>query len=529
MGVRQKARPACVAGVCLVDVKLGNLSPNAKILKQPPIFHEAKTKFYIINSQPFSYQVAIHSSCICNERLALYNRHCIDRSYLRFDKLYWKRATKIDLPFKLLEPMHPGKIANCYTGPKRVMYRNAWQSFQHSGLLRKHYYVSMFIKPDKYSAGDIHNKSPRAIQYRAKEYNLLLASYLKPVEEFVYEHIEVNGTRCIAKGLSPVARGLLFTSKVSLFDDPVFFEIDHSKFDSTVRVEHLKSLHKYYKKFYPKDARLNRLLQAQIHNKGMTKNFIKYRVSGTRMSGDFDTGLGNSLINFYVLTGWLKLCNFTKFDILLDGDDSIIIVERDQAYKARPELFERFGFETKFRETDDIHDVEFCQSKLMTTPLPNFVRNPLRAMSHTNISLKCYDPVMYRRWIAGVGMCELSLNPGVPILQRLGQLLAMTHPQYYIEAELRVRMAAIKPKFKFYPVTDLARYQFFRCFGIEPAMQEVIEQNLTGPTYPKREVQDSVGYTNEPTTGSVLWAASTYATLGTSLGQCWSTLGRGCL
>lgn len=504
-----------------MDVKLGKLSPNAKLFKIPIIKHESKTKVYVLNAQPYSYQVRVHSSCICNEMVALCNRHCIDRTYLKFDASTWHRASRIDIPTKIMEKVTALSVVQAYTGGKRKQYRSALISLG-MGWLKKYRVVSMFIKPDKYTADGIRDKAPRAIQFRSKEYNIALAQYLKPVEHFLYDAIQCNGTRVIAKGLSPMARGLLMSNKVSLFRSPVYFEVDHSKFDSTIRVEHLKTLHRIYRRFYPNDKRFSMLLSYQINNRGFTKGGIGYKIRGTRMSGDFDTGLGNSLINYITLVAWLKLCKFERFDIILDGDDSVIIVEEKEVGKAQPEKFELFGFETKFKVVYDIHQVDFCQSRFMSVPIPNFVRSPLRTLAHSSIVLKRYSPDIYARWSAGIGLCELSLNPGVPINQMLGMKLAKQ--RYWMDADTLQRLGNVKCKMKFYPVTDLARYQYFRCFGIEPEMQIIMEQSITAPLYSKQEVQDSVEYVS--TTSAVLSTASAYSALGTSISQCWSTVGR---
>lgn len=519
MGNLSKSQPDYINGVCLVHVEHKTLSPNARILSIPSVIHDVKTRVRIISAQPFSYPVAIHASCQCNELLALYNRHCIDRSYLKFNLRDWKRAAKLELPYEELDTLSLFDVVRSYSGPKRAQYRSGYFSLMREGWSEWFTRIKMFIKPDRYSQADIGSKMPRAIQFRSKEYNLCLASYLKPVEEFVYNEIKINDRRVICKGLSPMARGHLVYAKLQDFVNPVYFEIDHSKFDSTVRVEHLKSLHKYYQRFYPRDQQLRKLLRHQLNNKGVTKSGIKYEVKGTRMSGDFDTGLGNSIINYWCLRGWLRRCGFKKFDIVLDGDDSIVIVEKNEEYKAKPGLFEHLGFETKFFVKYDIHQVDFCQSRLMITPFPNFVRSPLRALSHTNVVLRSYGKKTYLEWAAGIGRCELSLNPGVPILQVLGLKLSTCSQRFYFDESTKWRMGSIKTRMKFHVITDQSRYEFYRCWGIDPAMQEAIEDGITAPSLLMRD------NSNESTNSTLLSTASDrFQTLCPSIDECWSQI-----
>jgi len=48
----------------------------------------------------------------------------------------------------------------------------------------------MFLKDDKYEQspiGDMEMKAPRCIQYRTKEYNILLGKYIHPLEKHIYQ------------------------------------------------------------------------------------------------------------------------------------------------------------------------------------------------------------------------------------------------------------------------------------------------------------------------------------------------------
>lgn len=524
---QQDCLPASLDGVCVGHVELGQLGPGARITYLPRIEHNAKTRIRILNALPGSYQVRVHSSCVCNELVSLHNRHLVDRTYLPFNEVIHNRAwRKAGLPVEFVTPLTTRQVVDLYSGPKKKAYYKAWMELSQEGYSSRLAKVSMFVKPDKYSADGVLDKAPRAIQYRSRHYNLLLASFLHPVEQFCYKNIKIDGSRVIVKGLSPLDRGHLFQFKKSKFKDPIYFEIDHSKFDSTVRVEHLRALHKYYRKFHPRSTMLARLLRAQLRNTGKTKGGIKYTVEGTRMSGDYDTGLGNSILNYVVLAGWLRECGITRYDIMLDGDDSIVIVEAMMEAKAQPLVFAQLGFETKFAIKYSEHDVDFCQCRFMSEPVPNFVRNPLRMMSGINISLRSYSIKYYARLTKGIGLCEQALNPGIPIVQALARHYTKITERPVFNQQQKLRMQGTKWKMKPTNVTSEARYQYYQCWGIDPAMQEAIECEITGPLYFEREVQDSVKYNYVATSSTVLRAAQRFSTLGTSCSECWRALGR---
>lgn len=528
-------QPVWREGVCNVNNKLGQLSKLAWVKAPSVIKHESKTKFHIVSPQNFGYQLAIHSSCVCNELQAIYSRHCIDRSYLAYDNDVWKRAARAFdrvVPYKHLERLHPLEIIKGYSGAKRKNYYGAWLQLAEHGLKKQDTYVSMFIKPDRYSADQIKSKAPRAIQFRSMEYNIMFATYLKPVEEWLYAELAfgVSNTRIICKGLSPMGRAHLFREKLDYFEDPIYLELDHSKFDSTIRVEHLRSCHKIYKKFVGRKLQFHQLCEAQINNKCFSKGGIRYGIKGTRMSGDFDTGLGNSIINAICLYGFLQECGIMKFDIILDGDDSVIIIERGDELKCQFEIFESMGFETKHFIKYNIHKVDFCQCRYMDVPQPNFVRNPIRAISHSTVKLGRVGNRTYREWAAGVGMCELSLNQGIPVLQILGYKLARSSQRYYLDQDTRFRMGRVKLMNRLSVITDEARCQFWECWGIDPSMQEEIESQLTGPTYFGTRTKSDISQPEYGQENASVWGSGTrFCAMDADIDSAWRTVSQECL
>lgn len=452
---------------------------KAKLLRVPAIQHQAKTRLYVVRGDPWAYQTAIHSSCICNELQALSNRHLVETPPV--DVRIWRRAAKkmqsqIRVPF--MEKMPYMDIVKSYAGAKRRGYYLALQQLYQEGLNDRDSRVQMFIKPDRHPLDIITEKHPRAIQYRSKKFNLAMAAYLKPFEEWFYvQPYGYSETRAVVKGLNPYERAELFMEKVGCYTDPIYIELDHKHFDSTIAVEHLKTTHKIYNKAF-RSKQLMRLLRKQLRNVGYTKGGIKYKVDGTRMSGDYDTGLGNSLVNLIALTALMDHYKIKKWDVILDGDDSVIIVEKRQLPVDFSATFlEKIGFRTKFIVKHSINTVDFCQARLMRYPRPNFVRNPLRALAHSCTTVR--PPVNGDRWLAGVAACEMALNVGVPVLQPFG--ISYYRPDYFLDQDMRARMGSCKPMFQ--EITDEARVEFYKCWGIMPCMQEAMELATTEPAF----------------------------------------------
>lgn len=463
---------------CCINIPEKALDARHKLLRIPQIIHSSTTRTYLVNPQSLAYSINVHASCICNELRALTNRHLVDRTYIPFDQKLWTRITRKTTQYYPTE-LHPVRytdVINAYSGAKKAMYVRALENLKATGFLRKHAVVKMFVKPDRYPSEDIKTKDPRAIQSRTPQYNLELSRYIKAFEHHIYKSVTmgvVSETRVIAKGLNPIQRAELILEKARHFDDPIFILLDHSRFDSTINTSHLRSTHVKYQRAF-KSGHLRTLLRCQLNNICYSKNGIKYQTKATRMSGDPDTGCGNSVINADVLWGFFKFSNILKYDFVLDGDDSIGFIERSDFDKLDMGLFGRMGFDTKFSFTDNIHQAEFCQSRLVLTTPPRMVRNPVRAISHSQSSRRKYPLHQYKQWVSAVGACELSINQGVPIMQAFGYQLSQISKVKLFDEDTSWRM--IHGADKIQPITTQARISFYEAWGVAPGLQEALEQ-----------------------------------------------------
>lgn len=435
------------------------------------------TTFVVNNAFTGTYQAVTHAACVCNEMRALYNRHLIDRCLPEYDKYYYRgcfNSVLSEFHFSTLEPCSYYQIINRYHGSKKNAYMFAHQLITDYGYLRQWAAINMFVKPDKYPLQDAYDKAPRAIQYRRPAFNLMLARYLHPVEEWFYQQKSPTGFRFVAKGLNNVDRAILLKEVSESFQNPVYVLLDHSAFDSSITVDHIKSCHKFYNKLI-KSRTMNKLLRSQLNNKGYSRHGIKYTIKGTRMSGDFDTALGNTLVNYAVLRSWLKLAGI-RGEIILDGDDSIVVVERASLAKLDFNHFSRVGFSTKHSVVHDITEVEFCQGKYLPTNPPRFARNPLRALSRYNISVRNYHGPGWHRYLAGVGRGEMAVSSGVPILEAIGSKLANLSDKPLYDTESWYRSTTVGTVAS---ITDEVRDAFCTAWGITPSQQINMESEYT--------------------------------------------------
>lgn len=458
---------------------LQSLRKDASI-KLPPSRDLCKpTTYAIISAIPNTYPVTIHNSCYCNEIRALHNRHLIDRSYIRFDFKTWRAALNYSLPeLKKIECDRTSiwDIARSYSGGKRKQYLRACGMLETEGYMDKDAILKMFVKPDKIPLADISSKHPRAIQYRSPKYNLCLASYLKDFEHKFYKiSTGQSKTQDIAKGRNLSERATDLIAKSETFRNPIFLNIDFSKMDSCVRLEHQRTIfHKVYLKKFPSKF-LAKLLYAQLNNRGYSKHGIKYKIKGTRCSGDFTTGFENSLITWAILRYIIYRANI-RAEIYVDGDDSVLIMEKQDAFKfaTYQHLFEKCGFEAKFNWASTIDTVDFCQSRVVLSHPPRMARNPLRALSNFNICLKHYPSKVWPRLIESKAICEEYGNPGIPILNPIGKLFRTGVKPLFDKEQMEYLKLQEGLQLD---ITDYVRVAYCDSWGISPYHQELIESD----------------------------------------------------
>lgn len=448
---------------------------NAKILRVPRLLCDKQTSVFVAG-RAHCYQTSVHNSCVCNELQALTKRHLVKRETDFDRKFFLKQSRSVLARLNISAERVPyAQVVAEYTGKKRKVYEKARLNVKGPRYEKQWSRIGMFVKADKLPVASLPEKAPRAIQHRSPEYNLLLASYLKPFEREFYELLDEFELRVIAKGMNNVQKAENLAQAATYFTDPVYVSADHSKFDSHNLMDHLRYCHKAYDKVF-KSGYLRKLLEMQLRNRGWSKGGIKYRVNGTRMSGDYDTALGNCLVNHMLLS---IVFRNVRHHLLLDGDDSVIVMSKQDLVKVDFSEFSKLGMTTTYDITEELNSVEFCRSRLIHNGAQwMFARDPYRALSNLFISLKNYGTDQtWLRWYAGLGWGELAQSNGVPILGPIANKLTKLHskPIYPDDYEYKGRAGAyITP-------TDSARLQMYEAWGISPEEQIRMENEFVTP------------------------------------------------
>lgn len=444
---------------------------------------------------PIVYRVFAHHDCIHNQIVSVHNRVCgrvpvaSPAALKRLDRFMQRLAKSLPK----VVPWDLDRVVNSYKGNKRVNYGDAAHEYRSHGLGQDQARVKMFIKNEKIrfkEKGDKQNPDPRAIQYRDPVFAVVFAQYIKAIEEVVYQ---LKGNRCnrlppgrvFGKGMTSVQKGKLLREKRERFKKPVVLPLDASRFDQHLDVGHLRALHRFYNALCH-DPYLNRLCSWTIVNNVTTSRGLRYTAVGGRMSGDMDTSLGACLWMLCMLALFFEEST-VQWDCLDDGDDILLIIERDDlawVMREMPNHFLELGQEIKIEDPCyEIEDVEWCQAKpVFVGGEYKFVRNPAKVLSGALVGpkfIQMRSEASRRALTNTIGLGEGHLNLGVPVLQSFAKCLvrnANTTRQIKLEYnsslmfkvrhEIGKTYAKKLPDFTPRPVSDESRLSFARAFGI---------------------------------------------------------------
>jgi hypothetical protein len=450
--------------------------------------NRATTKLFDYAGCQADFSIYTHKGCVCNEKIALEQRHQVDDGTRYTSRNKLRRFLR-----PIIRPVVPTTeehiISRC-AGGKKLLMTQAQETLESTPIKSSDGDVKMFLKDDKYhDAADlaellgqsdpIKYTPPRCIQYRNKRYCLRLATYLHAIEQAVYQVNDISGTPTFAKSRNQTQRGEDLHAKWQYFANPKALLLDHSKFDAHVGIELLELEHWYYNKCIPSEE-LRTLLSYQLDNKGYTKNGTRYRTAGTRMSGDQNTGLGNSLINYALLRAF---CSYYKLEACyyIDGDDSVIIIN-DVGKHYDLGFFEQFGMKTKLDSTLNFSDVEFCQCRPVFDGTNwRLVRNPYRMLARMPWTVKDnkqLGPKYVAKYLASIGRCEVALGMGLPIGQFIGQQLArLSNKSTRVDLQYVANREYVKPRnATFVPPSNMARESYAAAWGIPVEQQLEIER-----------------------------------------------------
>nr|QTJ63707.1 RNA-dependent RNA polymerase [Dipteran tombus-related virus] len=239
---------------------------------------------------------------------------------------------------------------------KIKQYTNTNETHNKLGRIKTH--LNTFTKIEKTRTDKY--KPPRLIQPRHQSFNIEYGRYIKPLEitltkKHTNKHNFGKGNYDeIAQRIDKLRRKYQY-----------YTEGDHKTFDAHVTIEHLKMTHKFYQKCYNNFPAINKLARKTLVNNCVTTYGMKTKIKGTRMSGDVDTSIGNSLINLAILRECIHRLKIHG-DAIVNGDDFILFTNQPIPRDIMVAMLRQYNMETDMKQsTTNIHTVEFCRTKFI--------------------------------------------------------------------------------------------------------------------------------------------------------------------
>jgi hypothetical protein len=220
------------------------------------------------------------------------------------------------------------------------------------------------------------------------------------------------------------------------------------------------------------------------------------------MSGDMNTALGNCLLMILMVSTFMA---GRDYDLLDDGDDCLLIIEAEDLPWVESnisEAFLSFGHEIKVENVaSKMEEVQWCQSRpVMYKPGHyKFVRDVDKVVSASLIGGKYVDSDKSRRKLINtIGMGELILNLGVPVLQSYAMSLMRNADTpdiivadevddglyFRVHRELRrmnlKQLVRVDPQ----PITIQARLSFAAAFNMDISKQLSLEKFFDSWRFP---------------------------------------------
>jgi len=394
-------------------------------------------------------------------------------------------------------PISSKEFAGLYRGPRQRRYELAEESLMFNPLQRKDSYLTSFIKAEKTNFTAKPESCPRLIQPRSARYNVEVGRYLKPLEHELYLQIDKVfgddrslGEYTVMKGLNSVEVAMAFRRKWDSFRDPVAIGMDASRFDQHVSRVALEWEHSIYNTVF-RSGYLRKILRWQVKNTGFIRlddGTIKYTTTGTRCSGDMNTGSGNCIIMCALVYAYLESIGVSG-KLANNGDDCVVMIERGDLDKFNVDVapwFKEMGFKMEVESAvDQFEKIVFCQAQ----PVWNgesfvMVRDPRTAMAKDSTSVLPLDSAAkYSAWRLAVGECGLAINSGVPVcqeyfsafirgaepLKNFSNQTAFQTGMWHLAQRLEVRRTQ---------VTTEARISFYEAFGLLPDHQILLEKEF---------------------------------------------------
>lgn len=344
--------------------------------------------------------------------------------------------------------------------------------------------IEGFLKYEKldFEAKDW-NPVVRLISPRNPRYGAELGPYLRRAEPEVVAGLgRLFGHRVVMKGQNADATGQIFSDYWDLFDEPCYVGLDAKRWDQHMGERVLTVEHGVYLAMFSGDSHLQRLLSLQLNNKirmSCTEGDVYVTHRGARMSGDFNTGVGNCMVACLVFWSVARLLGLRKFRFVNNGDDCGIFLERADLplLEGLHEAYRGFGFYMVIEEPVTVlEQCSFCQTQpVWVDGHYRMVRDPRVVLEKDLLTTKpITSERVWRRLFGAIGECGLSLSSGIPVLQSFYRSMPIGSRSDMEQCGMRWLSTGMESKIL--DITPETRDSFERAFGMPEHVQILLER-----------------------------------------------------
>lgn len=401
------------------------------------------------------------------------------------------------------------RVLGVYTGRKLRKYRAAYDDLLGGKWSSKEARVTVFSKVEALAQRDSNTivYDPRIVCFRGNMFNLKFARFTKPLDGTLKTLKNTgrltglkSGLRLFSKGLNDEQLANLVLAKHAIVGGKIV-GLDMKRFDGSVTREHLKAVHSVYRSMI-RDDELDELLNLRLRKIiGRSFHGIRFTSDPAMFSGEMDTSLADSLLCLGAVVGAMKQLGISGYDIVVDGDDSLIFVKDVNVEELIGEIL-KFGFRATLEcETSDLDDVVYNRKKIVDlgSGVSKMVRDPVRVCSQAFVTYRHHATEKeYWSYVKTVAWCLWNANSGVPVLMEFFEFVCQRLKDYRVNGNLldgTNLKKFLKERTKD-DVSVVAKRNFERVFGIQDCDMAVshlkvwFESNL-GPV--RREARAGFG------------------------------------
>jgi hypothetical protein len=402
----------------------------------------------------------------------------LPKQFLQDLTVFWSKWVSTNIRPSVVTPDFDGWLeSRKYPTIRKEELRRAHTHLEDASLgktIRAFQDVVGHIKAETYPA----LKAPRFIHSRTDLFKVYWGPWVHMMEEYVFslpwfvKHIPVRERPAAVEAM--------------IAHYPYKFVSDYSKFESSLRVELREAIeYQVYRAFGVPEWFLKVLSSpARIRMRNSRRGF-RAMVTGSRMSGEMDTSLGNSLLNLGMFLFWAHDTG-NQIEGMVEGDDG--------AFGATaipdPQWFAERGFEVDIRTYGRVGEMGFLSTYWTEDGV--IVAEPTRLvkLGWSHHLPENARPARKRELFAATCMSlgyELGSSPYYWAVARKYARPGRLRNEYWTRAELesfgakyeiREQWIYLSGRVRVRPPTMKVRMDYFLMFGIPPEAQVEAERQI---------------------------------------------------